>query len=570
MTQTLIRRTTKAVLVVLFMVIGGMRANADEPSWYSTALSGSNQPLIDLTESSTFFKGLSVSGFVNNTTGMWVNSSGIRYQKNKNSLATERNWLQLDINYGLSDNDHLFIRWWGVYEPAYPFEYNSGLTDATDFYNQYTVRDAFWSHKQGPLQLFMGRQIVTWGESLVFRVGDVVNPQDLSWNFGFANLEQSRLPLWMVHPILNLPAVGPTTANFVEGIWAPAWQPMYTQVDYPNMCTNALCGPPSNNAWAHSNWFDGQHDVAGGVSLFAPFNLVAGGRFSAYPYPHAFPEPGVPATATAFPQAVNPVAPFLTFHVPGNTWSSSMEGFRLHTLIWNSEITALYWHAHQLIGSSYVEGSPASGQTVQTRWPQLNDIGITMNRPIYLAGVLSGIPLVLRTEGVWQDNTNFNTTDVGVANGVVDKSTLNTLVALDIDGMYTPWLTRTGNLTVNMEWNNYSILGYGKHLVYDGYAERWRHNEESLVFSASTSWWWGAIVPTYSALYNPDGTTFLMFPSVAFNPPWTNKYFMFLQYIGILSNDKFSSFAGGVFKGKSILLMQFQYNFMLAQGQGRS
>jgi hypothetical protein len=40
-----------------------------------------------------------------------------------------------------------------------------------------------------------------------------------------------------------------------------------------------------------------------------------------------------------------------------------------------------------------------------------------------------------------------------------------------------------------------------------------------------------------------------------------------LQYIGILSNDKYSSYAGGVFKGKSILLMQFQYNFNLIRGK---
>jgi hypothetical protein len=39
-----------------------------------------------------------------------------------------------------------------------------------------------------------------------------------------------------------------------------------------------------------------------------------------------------------------------------------------------------------------------------------------------------------------------------------------------------------------------------------------------------------------------------------------------LEYIGIQSNDKYSAFAGGVFKGKSILLFQFQYNFILTKG----
>ena len=133
-----------------------------------------------------------------------------------------------------------------------------------DFYDQYNVRDAYWKNTTGPLTLFVGRQIVTWGESLAFRVGDVINPQDFTWNFGFSNLEQSRLPLWMVHPILNLPSWGPLGNNFIEGVWTPAWQPMYNpSVDTPNQVINPL-NP-------HSNWYDGQHDVAGSVSMMAPF-----------------------------------------------------------------------------------------------------------------------------------------------------------------------------------------------------------------------------------------------------------------------------------------------------------
>ena len=130
----------------------------------------------------------------------------------------------------------------------------------------------------------MGLQIADVGGSLAFRVGDVINPQDFSWNFGFANLEQSRLPLWMVHPILNLPSYGPFNSNFVEGIWTPPWQPMYTQVDTPNQDANP-----------HSNWYDGQHDVAGSVSVQAPFTLTGSARFQVQPYPLLLGTPGVPA-----------------------------------------------------------------------------------------------------------------------------------------------------------------------------------------------------------------------------------------------------------------------------------
>jgi len=38
---------------------------------------------------------------------------------------------------------------------------------------------------------------------------------------------------------------------------------------------------------------------------------------------------------------------------------------------------------------------------------------------------------------------------------------------------------------------------------------------------------------------------------------------MRLQYVGILGNDKYAAFSGGIVKGKSILLTQFQYNFDL-------
>jgi hypothetical protein len=549
---------------------GGSALAQDQP-FYKSALLGGSAPLIDVSEDPGW-QGLSVSGFLNSTTGMWVNSSGIRYQKSKNSLAAERNWLQLDFNYILNGDNRFFVRGWVVYEPSYRFEYKGnasgpGMTDMSDYYNQYNVRDAYWKTHMGPLTLFMGRQIVTWGESLAFRIGDVINPQDFSWNFGFSNLEQSRLPLWMVHPIFSLPNWGPFGANFIEGVWTPAWQPMYNpSVDTPNQ-------DPSN---PHSNWYDGQHDVAGSVSIQAPFTIFASSRFQVQPYPLLLGAPGVPANMTAFPQlqGANFAPPFIGYHLPSDTLGSSTEGFRIHTLVKNAEITALYWHGHQFNegftpgAPPYVAGSPSTGQYLQFGFPQFNDIGVTLNRPIYLPGdILSSVPIVLRTEAVWQDRTPFNTTDLAIKNGVVDKNTINSLVALDLDGLYVPWLTKTGVLNANLEWNQFTISGYGKNLVYAFYAERYRHNEEQVLFSVNTNWWWGAIIPTYTMIWNPSGDTSLLFPTLTVTPPWTNKYFATLGYVGILGNDKFNSFSGGVFKGKSLLYMQFQYNFQAIKGR---
>jgi hypothetical protein len=60
----------------------------------------------------------------------------------------------------------------------------------------------------------------------------------------------------------------------------------------------------------------------------------------------------------------------------------------------------------------------------------------------------------------------------------------------------------------------------------------------------------------------PKGNTFLLFPSIVLNPPWTKKYFMKLQAIEVLGGDR-ESLSGGLFEGESLLTAQFQYNFNL-------
>lgn len=522
--------------------------------------SGSSTPFVDFSRSPGWLNGLSVSGFAEVTSGMWVNSSGLTdfgksagEHHGANSLAIQRQLLQLDANYELNSGNSWFLRFWAVYEPPYPWEAHNIAgpnlvydKSQSDFYNRYDIRDAYWRNTTGPITVFLGRQVVTWGESLAFRVGDVINPQDLSWNFGFANLEQSRLPLWMLHPIVSLHEFGPLSSNFIEGVWAPAWQPLYTGTSYTD------------------HRYAGQSAVAGSVNLLPP----SGARFDSYPYPFTTAAQATHGQQAAFPQIKNFTAPFQTWALPTTAWANSAGGARLHTIAENTEITSLFWHGHQLNPTNFVEGTPHTGQSLQMRFPQVDDVGVTINRPIYLTGSLAAeLPLVFRGEAVWQDRTPFNTVSTIHPSGVTYSSTLNTLMALDMDNVAVPSLTSTGTLTTNLEWNNYTILRPNSTMVYGGYAERWRHNEENLLLSATTSWWWGTIVPTVTAIYNPDGNTWELFPNIVLTPPWTNRYFVNLQYIGVLGNDKFSAYAGGNFKGKNILLMRFQYNLELVRGR---
>ena len=255
--------------------------------------------------------------------------------------------MQLDANYLLNANNQFFVRFWLVYEPPYPWEARNIAgpnlvydKSQSEIYNRYDVRDAYWKSTDGPLTWFAGRQIVTWGESIAFRVGDVVNPQDLSWNFGFANLEQSRMPLWMLHPILSIPSVGPFNANFVEGIWAPAWQPLYDGRQLRR----------SKIPRARQRGRLGQ--LAGAERR--PLRSLSVSVFDT-------PRRPQPASRRPFRRYIHFVSPFQTYRLPSDTWANSAEGVRLHTLVEDAEITALYWHAHQLNPTNFVIGQAPGG-----------------------------------------------------------------------------------------------------------------------------------------------------------------------------------------------------------------
>ena len=86
-------------------------------------------------------------------------------------------------------------------------------------------------------------------------------------------------------------------------------------------------------------------------------------------------------------------------------------------------------------------------------------------------------------------------------------------------------------------------------------------NNVSALLNVGTSWLWNDIEPAWTMIFNPTGRTFLLFPSVVLNPPWTKAYFMKLQAIEVLSGN--SGSGGGQLKGQSLLTAQFQYNFNL-------
>src|SRR5579885_3681435 len=555
-----------------------------------------------------WLSGLHISGYANETFGMWQNPTTLKaYTRSRNNLAVARSLLQIDENYRLNENNPF-------YSQATLFHSSFGHV-TNDFYNNYQVRDAWWENKTGPLTTFIGNQIVVWGQSLAFRVGDVVNPTDTCWAFGFANLEQSRDPQWMIHPILNLPEIGPLTSNFIEVVvepgFQPRWWPEQTHDPYNKFNSELTAGRvnPCYPAASHgpSARFDVQYSTDAIFGANAP--LAPHGPYATSSQQLAgpcvnFPGPCVganlvdPPAAREFfvclPGLVRPgFNPYpKNFHpvcnlglsrrqgnygpigdgllvdagfwrVPGMQPENWNEGVRLHTLFGATEWTLLYYNDNVSGGAPWsLKWTPYTNLWNYSYYP-IQEFGVTMDRPLPMpASIAEYFPAVFRGEMLYQNHVSFESNRFQDMNGQRWSDVVKYMLALDIDQAYAPWLTTTGNLTVNLEEIQTTILDNAKFsYVGNDLSEQNLKNDVSVLFNVGTSWWWSDFAPTWTMIWNPKGDTFALFPSLTLNPPWTKKYFLKLQAIEILGGDKEAGV--GLFKGQSYLIAQLQYNFNL-------
>jgi len=587
-------------------------------------------------ESGGMFSGFHISGYAAQTFGMWQNPTTLReYTRSRNNLAVARTLLQLDENYRLNENNTFFMREWFVYEPPYSFNSanNTAYGEASrnhasfghflnGFYNNYQVRDAWWENKTGPLTTFVGNQIVVWGQSIAFRVGDVINPADTCWAFGFANLEQSRNPQWMIHPVLNLPEWGPLSSNFIEGVWQPGFAPVYwpeqdgpygiwkdqmTKSGRTNICQPAAShGPSARFDVTYPNFFRPPFNGILVPAAGGPASGLLTGPFQGYNGNGQAPQPALrqfwtcsnlapllvgfnPARANfADPLPVrlrrpcsrlskgnNPYAPtgdgalvadFGPIRVPGFQPQNWNEGFRFHTLIGATELTLLYYNDNvNGIGTGTEETLKWTPYTNlwEYHFADVQQVGVTADAPLPLpASIAEYFPAVGRAEMIYANHQSFSDMSPLNFTGQGWSDVVKYMLAIDLDQAYAPWLTSTGNLSANLEVQHTIVMDDKDNFALgNALATNQLKNDVNVLFNIGTSWWWSDFAPTYTMIFNPKGRNMALFPSIVLNPPWTKKYFLKLQAIEVLGGDSMQNF--GLFKGQSFLTAQFQYNFNL-------
>ncbi len=176
----------------------------------------------------------------------WRNLALIEIDHNLRDLTDE-----LDILYPLKAlkiraKYHLVGRF--LYEAVYnvgPQAFrdvrDADRVNIDNFKQSYDLWECYADLSRGPLFFRIGRQNLSWGETDVFRLLDSINPLDNTFGGPFEDLDDRRIPLWMIRGSYNIGNVGPVKSLSVEGFWVPGtwdarispWAPKGTAYSAP-------------------------------------------------------------------------------------------------------------------------------------------------------------------------------------------------------------------------------------------------------------------------------------------------------------------------------------------------
>jgi hypothetical protein len=163
--------------------------------------------------------------------------------------------------------------------------------------------------EKGPVFIRVGRQMLSWGETDVFRLLDNINPLDDSFGGFFIPLDERRMPLDMFRSSYQIGSVGPASDAFLEGFAA-----------FGNRDAQ-LPGTPDGSPWRPgglgfprpqlvlTNVVPGQNDLRGGARLV--FNL----HDVTYSLAHYYTYLDIPGVRFRIPKPLNGV-PAASFSNP--------------------------------------------------------------------------------------------------------------------------------------------------------------------------------------------------------------------------------------------------------------
>src|SRR5213594_2949043 len=191
-----------------------------------------------------FTETVKFSGYMENTTGLAV-SAGNRFFAESNRFVMNRFVIQPEFNLDFNEKVKLFISWRFVKEPRYSAEAKSRhrvvsyfpVAPVQPLPNTFYDEDSFkpwemvWNiNPTDQLNIRLGRQFISWGETDGIRLLDVINPQDGTFAPPAApnlfNLDETRIPSWGIRTLYTVRPVSNIIFEFfaLPGFWDEAKQ----------------------------------------------------------------------------------------------------------------------------------------------------------------------------------------------------------------------------------------------------------------------------------------------------------------------------------------------------------
>lgn len=523
-----------------------------------------------------FFKErVSFGGFVENTTGIAV-SDGARHFNTSNRFTMNRFTLQPEFNVDLHERAKLFLSWRFVAEPRYSAESKSRLAQVqpagtgqplpVDFYSEY--KGVPWEavldlSPTDQLQLRLGRQFISWGETDGLRILDIINPQD---NTIFApaapnlfSLDETRVPQWGLRMLYTISPVNNTILEFFAN---PGFEEKKKRVD-----ETFSAGSDTSDGSA-----DG--DVRYGRWSAHPETRIATGRLFANPI-GAVPTV-IPSVRREYPDAgdnwkigarVTHNFGALNFGL-GYIWGYNPQG--LDMVFKTKSVSCLI----------AVPGCPAP--TV-VRLDLVNDrtniFAAHLNYPI---GEPFGIPIksAMRAEVAFYPNKPYNIGEfpgracdtpgqplTGLMAGpsckyrdnLVEKNTLRYAIGFD-RSTFIPFLQQDPWRAFRMSFQLFQSVIFDHE---DGIRNFWNAGkikkvQSALTFRVNTGYFGDTILPDLFLLYEPLGN-WVINPAVTYAPSWNERIKITLT-AAIYNGNKFTGITG-FFDDKDSVLLQLRYQF---------
>ena len=507
---------------------------------------------------------VTIWGFLRNNLGMFEHTQ--EFTNSGNQLATARTWLRAYMDWKMSEQFRFYTAVQFIWEPWYkveegnPTSENGGAQQhrksGWKTYSEFddindVIREVYIEWKPNKKNtLKFGRQIAIWGEAMANAPLDVVHPTDSRFAFFFVNVEDNRIPQYMVRGIHDIDSLNSSFEWIVmplllEGKYSVnrlshysnnlgIYEPEQRFASHPEDRTNSFYSAFLNNTAVRNGTLTNLALLRYEPDLISHDSFIPSAAF------------GMGETKEKYP----------------DNFSDTRYGFRTSTLLNGYQFGLAYFHTQEyypmpkwgeirMFPNMFV---PSYVRDLELVHPTYDIIGFYMNKQLPWPGVI-------RSEMAYSPNKPFNTFSISPdETGIVRRDSLKYMIAYDLNSFfYFDW-HKTAPFDISFEHQG-EWTPNSSDLQYSIYYTKYPNYHASFGITISTNWFYNRLSTSILTSYDTFGNSGFFMPIIKWTPGWMNQKFSAeLRYIGLYGDNDYEGL-GGMYRKKDMVILTTQFNF---------